>query len=97
MKKNKYNIKTKSNDYWNNYYDGFHNMKKTRDPHSIHIQNAKTVIIDHDNNYYCYPVKLEKNDLKEQVYAIADNDYTIFSDLEIISNDEKHYQYEYID
>ena len=43
MKKNKYNIKTKSNDYWNNYYDGFHNMKKTRDPNSIDVKNAKTV------------------------------------------------------
>ena len=97
MKKNKYNIKTKSNDYWNNYYDGIYNMKKTRDPHSIHIQNAKTIIKDHDDNYYCYPVKLEKDDLKKEIYKIAENDYTIFSDIEIISRDEKHYQYEYID
>jgi hypothetical protein len=80
----------------NNYFNGIDNMQKTRDPNSHLISDAKTVIIDHDNNYYCYPVKLEEDDLKQFVFEIADNDYTIFTDLEIISSDKKFYQYEYI-
>tara|TARA_Y100000401_G_C8274597_1_gene200150 strand:+ start:530 stop:829 length:300 start_codon:yes stop_codon:yes gene_type:complete len=97
MNKNKYEIKTKSNDYWNNYYDGMQNMKKTRDPNSNDVQNAKTVIIDHDNNYYCYPVKLEKNDLKKSIYEIAEKEHVIFpfTNLEILKSSNGFYSYEY--
>ena len=83
----------------NNYIDGITNMQKTRDSNSALVHNAKTVIIDHNGNYHCYSVKLEAKDVKKFIFEIADNDYTIFSDLKIISNDirNKFYQYEYID
>ena len=90
------NTKQNSYDYINNYIDGITNMKKTRDSNSDLVHNAKTVIIDHDGNYHCYSVKLEAKDLKKCIFQIADNDYTIFSDLKIISNDKKFYQYEYV-
>ena len=60
-------------------------MQKTRDPKSELIHNAKTVIIDHDGNYHCYIVELEDKDLKKFIFEIAENDYTIFSDLKIIN------------
>ena len=91
------NNKKNSYDYINNYIDGITNMQKTRDPKSELIHNAKTVIIDHDGNYHCYIVELEDKDLKKFIFEIAENDYTIFSDLKIISNDNKFYQYEYVD
>ena len=91
------NKKQNSYDYINNYIDGITNKQKTRDPKSELIHNAKTVIIDHDGNYHCYLVKLEDKDLKKFIFEIAENDYTIFSDLKIISNDNKFYQYEYVD
>tara|TARA_R100001082_G_scaffold16994_1_gene8565 strand:+ start:512 stop:1033 length:522 start_codon:yes stop_codon:yes gene_type:complete len=95
MNKNKYDIKTKSNDYWNNYYDGIQNMKKTRDPNSIDAQNAKTVIIDNDNIYYCYPVKLEEHDLHDEIHNIAENDF--FYDLKIVKISNGFYSYEILD
>tara|TARA_R100000700_G_scaffold964_1_gene2491 strand:+ start:2208 stop:2495 length:288 start_codon:yes stop_codon:yes gene_type:complete len=95
MKKNKYDIKTKSNDYWNNYYDGIQNMKRTRDPNSIDVQNAKTVIICNDNIYWCYPVKLEEHDLWDEINNIAENDF--FYDLKIVKSSNGFYSYEIID
>ena len=80
------------NEYINDYIDG---MQKTRDPNSHLVHNAKTVIIDQDNNYYCFPVKLETNDLKQFIFEIAENNYTIFSDLEIVQSENGFYHYEY--
>ena len=71
-------------------------MKKTRDPNSLAVKNAKTVIVDNDNNYYCYANKLNQKELKKYIFEIAENEYTIFSDLEIVQSANGFYQYEYI-
>ena len=48
--------------YINEYMHGIQSMRKTRNSNSNKIKYARTIIMDHDNNYYCFPVKLEKND-----------------------------------
>ncbi len=70
-------------------------MQKTRDINSHLISNSKTVIIDHDNNYYCYRTKLKQDDLKDFIFEIADNTYTIFDDIEIVELNNNTYTYNY--
>tara|TARA_Y100000310_G_scaffold303439_1_gene341786 strand:+ start:324 stop:635 length:312 start_codon:yes stop_codon:yes gene_type:complete len=83
--------------YINEYMHGIQSMRKTRNSNSNKIKYARTIIMDHDNNYYCFPVKLEKNDLKKFIFEIAENNYTIFSDLEIVQSSNGIYHYNYID